>query len=230
MTCAVSATARGVDKRLESQSTVFLDYSRVPVGSSAKTRLIGSFPKIGKPWNKAKSDHGELSSEVFIMMVVIRSMFSLPHVIDWHCRHRCYRVGDCQPMNLMPVPLLLPVEEPLEPLLPEFELDDPPVELEEEPEPLADPEPDPVEPLPVPVVPPVVPEPVEPPVVPELVEESVPVEPSVDPSVLESVEESVPVEPNVLESVPSLDEPDVESLVLESFEPSVMPGCGSPLF
>ena len=136
------------------------------------------------------------------MMVVIRSMFSLPHVIDWHCRHRCYRVGDCQPMNLMPVPLLLPVEEPLEPLLPEFELDDPPVELEEEPEPLADPEPDPVEPLPVPVVPPVVPEPVEPPVVPELVEES----------------------------VPSLDEPDVESLVLESFEPSVMPGCGSPLF
>ena len=114
------------------------------------------------------------------MMVVIRSMFSLPHVIDWHCRHRCYRVGDCQPMNLMPVPLLLPVEEPLEPLLPEFELDDPPVELEEEPEPLADPEPDPVEPLPVPVVPPVVPEPVEPPVVPELVEESVPVEPSVD--------------------------------------------------
>ena len=89
-------------------------------------------------------------------------------------------------MNLMPVPLLLPVEEPLEPLLPEFELDDPPVELEEEPEPLADPEPDPVEPLPVPV--------------------------------------------DVLESVPSLDEPDVESLVLESFEPSVMPGCGSPLF
>lgn len=148
------------------------------------------------------------------MMVVIRSMFSLPHVIDWHCRHRCYRVGDCQPMNLMPVPLLLPVEEPLEPLLPEFELDDPPVELEEEPEPLADPEPDPVEP----------------PVVPELVEESVPVEPSVDPLVLESVEESVPVEPDVLESVPSLDEPDVESLVLESFEPSVMPGCGSPLF
>ena len=72
------------------------------------------------------------------MMVVIRSMFSLPHVIDWHCRHRCYRVGDCQPMNLMPVPLLLPVEEPLEPLLPEFELDDPPVELEEEPEPLAE--------------------------------------------------------------------------------------------
>ena len=67
-------------------------------------------------------------------------------------------------MNLMPVPLLLPVEEPLEPLLPEFELDDPPVELEEEPEPLADPEPDPVEPLPVPVVPPVVPEPVETPV------------------------------------------------------------------
>ena len=162
------------------------------------------------------------------MMVVIRSMFSLPHVIDWHCCHRCYRVGDCQPMNLMPVPLLLPVEEPLEPLLPEFELDDPPVELEEEPEPLADPEPDPVEPLPV--VPPVVPEPVEPPVVPELVEESVPVEPSVDPLVLESVEESVPVEPDVLESVPSLDEPDVESLVLESFEPSVMPGCGSPLF
>ena len=146
------------------------------------------------------------------MMVVIRSMFSLPHVIDWHCRYRCYRVGDCQPMNLMPVSLPLPVEEPLEPLLPEFELDDPPVELEEEPEPLADPEPDPVEPLPVPVVPPVVPEPVEPPVVPEL------------------VEESVPVEPDVLESVPSLGEPDVESLVLESFEPSVMPGCGSPLF
>ena len=155
------------------------------------------------------------------MMVVIRSMFSLPHVIDWHCRYRCYRVGDCQPMNLMPVSLPLPVEEPLEPLLPEFELDDPPVELEEESGPLVDPEPDPVE---------LLPEPVEPPVVPELVEESVPVEPSVDPLVLESVEESVPVEPDVLESVPSLDEPDVESLVLESFEPSVMPGCGSPLF
>ena len=124
-------------------------------------------------------------------------------------------------MNLMPVPLLLPVEEPLEPLLPEFELDDPPVELEEESEPLVDPEPDPVE---------LLPEPVEPPVVPELVEESVPVEPSVDPLALESVEESVPVEPDVLESVPSLGESDVESLVLESFEPSVMPGCGSPLF
>ena len=142
------------------------------------------------------------------MMVVIRSMFSLPHVIDWHCRYRCYRVGDCQPMNLMPVSLPLPVEEPLEPLLPEFELDDPPVELEEESEPLVDPEPDPVELLPEPV----------------------PVEPSVDPLALESVEESVPVEPDVLESVPSLGESDVESLVLESFEPSVMPGCGSPLF
>ena len=218
------------DVGLRRDGGMFPDYFRVPLGASWKTRLIGRFPKNGKPWNKAKNDHMRLSSEVFIMMVVIRSMFSLPHVIDWHCRHRCYRAGDCQPMNLMPVPLLLPVEEPLEPLLPEFELDDPPVELEEEPEPLADPEPDPVEPLPVPVVPPVVPEPVEPPVVPELVEESVPVEPSVDPLVLESVEESVPVEPDVLESVPSLDEPDVESLVLESFEPSVMPGCGSPLF
>ena len=164
------------------------------------------------------------------MMVVIRSMFSLPHVIDWHCRYRCYRVGDCQPMNLMPVSLPLPVEEPLEPLLPEFELDDPPVELEEESEPLVDSEPDPVELLPEPVEPPVEPAPVEPPVVPELVEESVPVEPSVDPLALESVEESVPVEPDVLESVPSLGESDVESLVLESFEPSVMPGCGSPLF
>lgn len=133
-------------------------------------------------------------------------------------------------MNLMPVSLPLPVEEPLEPLLPEFELDDPPVELEEESEPLVDPEPDPVELLPEPVEPPVEPAPVEPPVVPELVEESVPVEPSVDPLALESVEESVPVEPDVLESVPSLGESDVESLVLESFEPSVMPGYGSPLF
>ena len=70
----------------------------------------------------------------------------------------------------------------------------------------------------------VVPEPVEPPVVPELVEESVPVEPSVDPLVLESVEESGCRLSRTFESVPSLDEPDVESLVLESFEPSVMPG------
>lgn len=202
------------DVGLRRDGGMFPDYFRVPLGASWKTRLIGRFPKNGKPWNKAKNDHMRLSSEVFIMMVVIRSMFSLPHVIDWHCRYRCYRVGDCQPMNLMPVSLPLPVEEPLEPLLPEFELDDPPVELEEESEPLVDPEPDPVEP----------------PVVPELVEESVPVEPSVDPLALESVEESVPVEPDVLESVPSLGESDVESLVLESFEPSVMPGCGSPLF
>ena len=203
------------DVGLRRDGGMFPDYFRVPLGASWKTRLIGRFPKNGKPWNKAKNDHMRLSSEVFIMMVVIRSMFSLPHVIDWHCRYRCYRVGDCQPMNLMPVSLPLPVEEPLEPLLPEFELDDPPVEL------LVDPEPDPVE---------LLPEPVEPPVVPELVEESVPVEPSVDPLALESVEESVPVEPDVLESVPSLGESDVESLVLESFEPSVMPGCGSPLF
>lgn len=209
------------DVGLRRDGGMFPDYFRVPLGASWKTRLIGRFPKNGKPWNKAKNDHMRLSSEVFIMMVVIRSMFSLPHVIDWHCRYRCYRVGDCQPMNLMPVSLPLPVEEPLEPLLPEFELDDPPVELEEESEPLVDPEPDPVE---------LLPEPMEPPVVPELVEESVPVEPSVDPLALESVEESVPVEPDVLESVPSLGESDVESLVLESFEPSVMPGCGSPLF
>lgn len=209
------------DVGLRRDGGMFPDYFRVPLGASWKTRLIGRFPKNGEPWNKAKNDHMRLSSEVFIMMVVIRSMFSLPHVIDWHCRYRCYRVGDCQPMNLMPVSLPLPVEEPLEPLLPEFELDDPPVELEEESEPLVDPEPDPVE---------LLPEPVEPPVVPELVEESVPVEPSVDPLALESVEESVPVEPDVLESVPSLGESDVESLVLESFEPSVMPGCGSPLF
>ena len=209
------------DVGLRRDGGMFPDYFRVPLGASWKTRLIGRFPKNGKPWNKAKNDHMRLSSEVFIMMVVIRSMFSLPHVIDWHCRYRCYRVGDCQPMNLMPVSLPLPVEEPPEPLLPEFELDDPPVELEEESEPLVDPEPDPVE---------LLPEPVEPPVVPELVEESVPVEPSVDPLALESVEESVPVEPDVLESVPSLGESDVESLVLESFEPSVMPGCGSPLF
>ena len=134
------------DVGLRRDGGMFPDYFRVPLGASWKTRLIGRFPKNGKPWNKAKNDHMRLSSEVFIMMVVIRSMFSLPHVIDWHCRYRCYRVGDCQPMNLMPVSLPLPVE------------------------------------------------------------------------------------PDVLESVPSLGESDVESLVLESFEPSVMPGCGSPLF
>ena len=71
MTCAVSATARGVDKRLESQSTVFLDYSRVPVGSSAKTRLIGRPPKKRKPWNKAENDHVRLSCEVRMMIVLI---------------------------------------------------------------------------------------------------------------------------------------------------------------
>lgn len=72
------------DVGLRRDGGMFPDYFRVPLGASWKTRLIGGFPKIGKPWNKAKNDHMRLSSEVFIMMVVIRSMFSLPHVIDWH--------------------------------------------------------------------------------------------------------------------------------------------------
>ena len=43
----------------------------VPVGASWKMRLIGRFPKMGKPWNKAKNDHMRLSSEVRMMMVVM---------------------------------------------------------------------------------------------------------------------------------------------------------------
>ena len=71
MTCTISAIAPGVDKRLESQSTVFPDYFRVPVGASWGTRVIGRFHKNRKPWNKAKNDHMRLSSEVRMMMVVM---------------------------------------------------------------------------------------------------------------------------------------------------------------
>ena len=47
------------------------DYFRVPVGASWKTRLIGRFPRMGKPWNKAKNDYTRLSCEVRMMMVVM---------------------------------------------------------------------------------------------------------------------------------------------------------------
>ncbi len=63
----MSATAPGNGKRLESRLAVFPDYFRVPVGASWKTRVIGRFPKNGKPWNKAKNDHMRLSSEVRMM-------------------------------------------------------------------------------------------------------------------------------------------------------------------
>ena len=47
------------------------DYFRVPVGASWETRVIGRFPKIGKPWNIAKDDHRRASSEVRMMIVLI---------------------------------------------------------------------------------------------------------------------------------------------------------------
>lgn len=47
------------------------DYFRVPVGASWETRVIGRFPKIGKPWNKAKDDHRRASSEVRMMIALI---------------------------------------------------------------------------------------------------------------------------------------------------------------
>lgn len=47
------------------------DYFRVPVGASWETRVIGSFPKIGKPWNKAKNSWPRVSCEVRMMMVVM---------------------------------------------------------------------------------------------------------------------------------------------------------------
>lgn len=52
---AMSATAPGNGKRLESRLAVFLDYSRVPVGASWKTSVTDRFPKDRKPWNKAKN-------------------------------------------------------------------------------------------------------------------------------------------------------------------------------
>ncbi|WP_218667867.1 hypothetical protein, partial [Bifidobacterium longum] len=59
-------TAEPVEQTLKQNN-----YFRVPLGASWKTRLIGRFPKNGKPWNKAKNDHMRLSSEVRMMMVVM---------------------------------------------------------------------------------------------------------------------------------------------------------------
>ena len=59
------------DVGLRRDGGMFPDYFRVPLGASWKTRLIGRFPKNGKPWNKAKNDHMRLSSEVRMMMVVM---------------------------------------------------------------------------------------------------------------------------------------------------------------
>ena len=42
------------DVGLRRDGGMFPDYFRVPLGASWKTRLIGRFPKNGKPWNKAK--------------------------------------------------------------------------------------------------------------------------------------------------------------------------------
>ena len=61
----------GEDAERRQGGGTFPDYSWVPVGASWKTRVIVRFPKNRKPWNKAKNDHGELSSEVRMMMVVM---------------------------------------------------------------------------------------------------------------------------------------------------------------
>lgn len=52
------------------EGRVSRDYFRVPVGASWKTRVIGRFPKNGKPWKKAKNDHMRLSSEKLIAMTL----------------------------------------------------------------------------------------------------------------------------------------------------------------
>lgn len=49
---------------------VLPDYFRVPIGASWRTRLIGRFPEIGKPWNRAKNDHVRLSCEVRMMLLL----------------------------------------------------------------------------------------------------------------------------------------------------------------
>lgn len=50
---------------------VLPDYFRVSVGASWETRVIGRFPEIGKPWNRAENDHTRLSCEVRMMMAVM---------------------------------------------------------------------------------------------------------------------------------------------------------------
>ena len=44
----------GEDAERRQDGGTFPDYFRAPVGASWKTRLIGRFPEIGKPWNKAR--------------------------------------------------------------------------------------------------------------------------------------------------------------------------------
>lgn len=61
----------GEDARLRRDGGVLPDYFRVPVGASWRTRLIGRFPEIGKPWNRAENDHVRLSCEVRMMIVLI---------------------------------------------------------------------------------------------------------------------------------------------------------------
>lgn len=61
----------GEDARLRRDGGVLPDYFRVPVGASWRTRLIGRFPEIGKPWNRAENDHTRLSCEVRMMMAVM---------------------------------------------------------------------------------------------------------------------------------------------------------------
>ena len=51
------STPVGEDVERRQGGGMFPDYSWVPVGALRKTRLIGRFPKIGKPWNRAKNDH-----------------------------------------------------------------------------------------------------------------------------------------------------------------------------
>ena len=61
----------GEDVWFRRDGGVLPDYFRVSVGASWNTRLINRFPKIVKPWKQAKNDHGELSSEVRMITVVM---------------------------------------------------------------------------------------------------------------------------------------------------------------
>ena len=65
------STPVGEDVERRQDSGMSPDYSWVLVGALWKTRLIGRFPEIGKPWNRAENDHMRLTSEVFMMMVVM---------------------------------------------------------------------------------------------------------------------------------------------------------------
>ena len=65
------STPVGEDVERRQDGGMSPDYSWVPVGALWETRLIGRFPEIGKPWNRAENDHVRLSCEARMMMVVM---------------------------------------------------------------------------------------------------------------------------------------------------------------